>query len=60
MVRPYKFKMSDADILRILQNHFKEEEKPYYFIVHFDNQFIKDEDVNKEFEKEIYENREKL
>lgn len=52
VVRPYKFKMSDADILRILQNHFKEEEKPYYFVVHFDNQFIKDEDVNKEFEKE--------
>ncbi|MDE5714499.1 MAG: cation diffusion facilitator family transporter [Anaeroplasmataceae bacterium] len=52
VVRPYKFKLSDAEILRILQNNFKEEEIPHYFVVHFDNQFVKDEDLNKEFEKE--------
>lgn len=49
LARPYKFEISDADILRILQEQVVEEDKKVYFIVHFDYQFIEVENIEEEY-----------
>ncbi len=39
LVRPYKFEYSDEQILRMLQDKFKEGETKYYFVIDFDYSF---------------------
>lgn len=52
LVRPYKYRLNDGEILKLLQKKIQDDNKAYYFVVHFDNQFVKSEEMNKEFEKE--------
>ncbi len=48
LVRPYKFEYSDEQILRMLQDKFKEEETKYYFVIDFDYSF-NDNENNEEY-----------
>lgn len=49
IVRPFKFHLSDEDILRAIQDAFLNEETKYYFVVQFDYAFL-EKDTNQEFE----------
>ncbi len=48
LVRPYKFKYSDEEIIKLLENKFIDEEKKYYFVVNFDYSFT-NVDITKEY-----------
>lgn len=41
VVKPFKFKLSEQDILKRLQESIKDDDKQYYFVVHFDNNYMK-------------------
>ncbi|MDE5867786.1 MAG: cation diffusion facilitator family transporter, partial [Anaeroplasmataceae bacterium] len=49
LVRPFKFRLSDGEILKEIQKAFEDEEKKYYFVVHFDYDYV-EKDTNYEFE----------
>lgn len=54
LVRPYKYKMTDAEITRAIQESIKDENKTYYFVIHFDNEYTKMEnhtDLNEEYDE---------
>ena len=50
LVRPYKFELTDEQILRSLQEKFSNEEKKYYFVIDFDYSFY-DNKNNEEYEE---------
>lgn len=39
LVRPFKFQYSDEQIVRMIQDKFKEEDTQYYFVIDFDYDF---------------------
>lgn len=49
MVIPYKFKMTEEEIMKIIKDKIKDEGKQYYFVVDIDREYIKNDMVNKEF-----------
>ncbi len=49
VVRPFKFKLSDGEILKLIQNQMND--KKYYFIVHFDDEIVEN-NINEEYEDE--------
>lgn len=52
LVRPYKFKYSDGEILKQIQDYFRNDHKQYYFIVHFDNEYVENPDTNREYDSQ--------
>lgn len=50
LVRPYKFEITDEQILRSLQEKFSNEEKRYHFVIDFDYSFY-DNKNNEEYEE---------
>lgn len=48
LVRPFKFQYSDEQIIRMIQDKFKEEDTKYYFVIDFDYAF-NDSKNNKEY-----------
>ncbi len=49
LVRPYKFEITDEQILRTLQDAVKEENKAYYFVINFDNDYMDMNHINEEY-----------
>ncbi len=49
LARPFKFRLTDAEILKSIQDHFKDYHKPCYFIVHFDNEYVNHSSTNEEY-----------
>lgn len=49
IVRPFKFHLSDEEILRKIQDAFSKEEMKYYFVVQFDYAFL-EKDANQEYD----------
>lgn len=49
LVRPYKFELTDEQILRALQEKVKSDEKKYYFVVNFDYGFVDADNINEEY-----------
>lgn len=49
VVRPFKFKLSDGEILKHIQNQMND--KKYYFIVHFDDEIVEN-NIDEEYEDE--------
>ena len=49
LVRPYKFELTDEQILRSIQEKVKSEEKKYYFVVNFDYGFVDADNINEEY-----------
>lgn len=49
LVRPYKFELSDEQILRAIQEGVKEEGKVLYFVINFDNVYMDVNHINEEY-----------
>lgn len=49
LVRPYKFELSDEQILRAIQEGVKEEGKVLYFVINFDNDYMDVNHINEEY-----------
>ncbi|MDE7263228.1 MAG: cation diffusion facilitator family transporter [Anaeroplasmataceae bacterium] len=49
LVRPYKFELSESQILRLLQDKITDEGKQYYFVVQFDYEYIDESIRNEEY-----------
>lgn len=49
LVRPYKFELSEAQILRMLQEKITDEGTQYYFVVQFDYEYIDESIRNEEY-----------
>lgn len=48
LVRPYKFKYSDEEIIKLLEKEFEADEARYYFVINFDYSFTA-VDITKEY-----------